>query len=211
MEYLRYKEPGAMYQQDTTYVKGSLVLHMIRHFLGEADFDRMIAAYLKKHEFSNVDSADLKEAIERAAGRNLSWFFEDWVVGGGGHPRFEVSYRWSPERKQVDLTVKQIQADLPFENEFRLPVEIEIADAGGSEDAPVRAVRLGDEGRPAGTDPADPRDVRQGRLARLRGRLRAADHRGARRALRRGSRRRSCGRRASSRTTSERTRGRSTR
>ncbi len=132
MEYLRYKDPGAMYQQDTTYVKGALVLHMIRHFLGEADFDRMIAAYLKKHEFSNVDSADLEEAIERAAGRNLSWFFEDWVVGGGGHPRFDVSYRWSPERKQVDLTVKQIQADLPFENEFRLPVEIEVAEAGGA-------------------------------------------------------------------------------
>ncbi len=132
MEYLRYKEPGAMYQQDTTYVKGSLVLHMIRHFLGDADFDRMIAAYLKAHEFSNVDSADLKEAIERAAGRNLTGFFEDWIVGGGGHPRFDVSYRWSPERKQVDLTVRQIQADLPFENEFRLPVEIEIADAGGA-------------------------------------------------------------------------------
>ena len=132
MEYLRYKDPGSMYQQETTYVKGSLVLHMIRHFLGDADFDRMIAAYLAKHEYSNVDSADLKEAIERAAGRNLSWFFEDWVVGGGGHPRFEVSYRWSPERKEVDLTVHQIQADLPFENEFRLPVEIEIADSSGA-------------------------------------------------------------------------------
>ena len=131
MEYLRYREPGAMYQQETTYVKGALVLHMIRHFLGDADFDRMIAAYLAKHEYSNVDSADLKEAIERAAGRNLSWFFEDWVVGGGGHPRFEVSYRWAPDRKEVDLTVRQIQADLPFENDFRLPVEVEIADSGG--------------------------------------------------------------------------------
>ena len=139
MEYLRYKEPGAMYQQETTYVKGALVLHMIRHFLGEADFDRMIAAYLKAHAYSSVDSADLKEAIERAAGRNLTWFFEDWVVGGGGHPRFDVSYRWSPERKQVDLTVKQIQADLPFENEFRLPVEVEIAEAAG---AKTHAVEL---------------------------------------------------------------------
>ena len=132
MEYLRYKEPGAMYQQETTYVKGALVLHMIRHFLGDADFDRMIAAYLAKHQYSNVDSADLREAIERAAGRNLSWFFEDWVVGGGGHPRFEVSYRWAADRKEVDLTVRQIQADLPFENDFRLPVEIEIADATGA-------------------------------------------------------------------------------
>ena len=31
----------------------------------------------------------------------------------------------------MDLTVKQIQADLPFENEFRLPVDVEIADASG--------------------------------------------------------------------------------
>jgi HEAT repeat protein len=53
-------------------------------------------------------------------------------VGGGGHPRFEVAYRWVPERKQVDLTVKQIQSDLPFENDFRLPVEVEIADASGA-------------------------------------------------------------------------------
>jgi aminopeptidase N len=154
MEYLRYKEPGAMYQQETTYVKGALVLHMIRHFLGEADFDRMIAAYLAKHEYSNVDSADLKEAIERAAGRNLTWFFEDWVVGGGGHPRFEVSYRWAPERKQLDLTVRQIQSDLPFENEFRLPVEIEIADAKGAKTHAVElsgwttTVALPAEGRP---------------------------------------------------------------
>jgi aminopeptidase N len=81
MEYLRYKEPGAMYQQETTYVKGALVLHMIRHFLGEGDFDRMIAAYLAKHEYSNVDSAIWKEAIERARGVT-SPPFEDWAAGG---------------------------------------------------------------------------------------------------------------------------------
>ncbi len=129
MEYLRYAEPTAMYQSELTYVKGSLVLHMVRHFMGDDDFYRMIADYLRRHEFSSVESADLSEAIELAAGRNFSWFFQDWVVGGGGHPRFEVSYQWVLERKQVDLTVKQIQSDLPFENEFRLPVDVEIADA----------------------------------------------------------------------------------
>src|SRR4029434_922470 len=104
MEYLHYKEPAAMYQEETTYVKGSLVLHMIRHFLGAAEFDRMISAYLKKHEFGSVESADLAEAIELAAGRNLSWFFSDWVVGGGGHPRSEVSYLSLAHRLQSDLT-----------------------------------------------------------------------------------------------------------
>src|SRR5689334_16616339 len=132
MEYLKYTEPGAMYQQDLTYVKGSLVLHMLRHFMGDADFYRMIGEYLRRHELGSVESADLYEAIELAAGRNFSAFFQDWVVGGGGHPRFDVSYRWVPERKQVDLTVRQIQADLPFENEFRLPVEVEVVDASGA-------------------------------------------------------------------------------
>ncbi len=132
MEYLRYNEPTQMYQTELTYVKGSLVLHMVRHFLGDADFSRMIADYLRRNQLSSVESADLAEAIELAAGRNFSWFFKDWVVGGGGHPRFDVSYRWVPERKQVDLTVRQIQSDLPFENDFRLPVEVEIADASGA-------------------------------------------------------------------------------
>ena len=132
MEYLKYTEPTAMYQSELTYVKGSLVLHMIRHFLGDDDFYRMIAAYLARHQLGSVESADLSEAIELAAGRNFSWFFQDWVVGGGGHPRFDVSYRWVPERKQVDLTVKQIQADLPFENDFRLPVEVEVVDGSGT-------------------------------------------------------------------------------
>jgi aminopeptidase N len=131
MEYFRYKEPGAMYQQQLTYLKGALVLHMLRHFLGDEAFYGALAWYLQKHEFSNVDSGDLREAIERSAGRNVAWFFEDWIQRSGGHPRFEVSYRWVPERQQVDLTVKQIQSDLPFENEFRLPVEIEIADESG--------------------------------------------------------------------------------
>ena len=131
MEFLHYAEPTAMYQTESTYVKGSLVLHMVRHFMGDDDFYRMITDYLHRHELSSVESADLSEAIELAAGRNFSWFFKDWVVGGGGHPRFDVSYRWVPERKSVDLTVKQIQSDLPFENEFRLPVDVEIADESG--------------------------------------------------------------------------------
>ncbi len=140
MEYLKYTEPTAMYQQELTYVKGSLVLHMLRHFMGDGDFYRMIGEYLRRHELGSVESADLYEAIERAAGRNYSWFFQDWVVGGGGHPRFDVSYRWVPERRQVDLTVRQIQADLPFENDFRLPVEVEVVDGSGA--AATHAVEL---------------------------------------------------------------------
>lgn len=36
------------------------------------------------------------------------------------------------ERQQVDLTVRQVQADLPFENLFRLPIDIEVVTATGA-------------------------------------------------------------------------------
>jgi aminopeptidase N len=132
MEYLRWAAPGEMYQEETTYIKGSLVLHMIRHLLGDESFFRSLGGYLRRHELGNVQSSDLEEALRQGSGRNLSWFFEDWVRGGGGHPVFQVSYRWAPERKQVDLSVKQTQADLPFENAFRMPIDVEIVTDGGS-------------------------------------------------------------------------------
>jgi aminopeptidase N len=132
MESYRWKEPAQMYQSQLTYIKGSLVLHMLRHFVGDDAFYSALSWYLRHNELSSVDSNDLREAFERAGGHNVSWFFQDWVQKGGGHPRLEVSYRWSAERKQVDLTVRQIQADLPFENDFRLPVDVEVADDAGA-------------------------------------------------------------------------------
>ena len=131
MEFFRYRSPRAMYQTETTYLKGSLVLHLLRHFLGDADFFSGLSEYLRKHAFGEVESADLQRALEQSTGRDLSWFFADWVSGGGGHPVFEVSTHWAPERRQVDLTVEQIHSDLPFENDFRLPVDVEIVTEDG--------------------------------------------------------------------------------
>jgi len=131
LEFLRYRAPGEMYQEETTYIKGSLVLHMLRHFVGDDMFFGALADYLEHYAFSQVDSVDFQRTLERKTGRNLSWFFDDWIVGGGGHPALRVSYLWVPERQAIDLTVQQVQADLPFENLFLLPVDVEILTAEG--------------------------------------------------------------------------------
>jgi aminopeptidase N len=132
LQFFRYESPGAMYQVETTYIKGAIVLQSLRHILGDDDFFRGIRDYLKRHEYSEVEATDLQAALERASGRNLSAFFGDWIVGGGGHPAFQVSQRYSPERNAVDLTIRQVQADLPFENSFTLPVDVEVVTASGS-------------------------------------------------------------------------------
>jgi aminopeptidase N len=79
-----------------------------------------------------VESGDLEAALREASGRNLRPFFEDWIRGGGGHPSFVVAYQYVPARRQVDLSIKQVHADLPFENAFRLPVQVEVVTAAGA-------------------------------------------------------------------------------
>ncbi|MGB5160173.1 MAG: M1 family aminopeptidase [Thermoanaerobaculia bacterium] len=133
LEFFRYDASGDMYQEETTYIKGSLVLHMLRHVAGDEVFFQALEGYLAAHAFSEVDSGDFQRTLEKETGHNLSWFFEDWIVGGGGHPSLQVSYLWVPERQEIDLTVEQVQADLPFEDLFHLPVDVEVLTAEGSE------------------------------------------------------------------------------
>jgi aminopeptidase N len=132
LQYFRYESSGDMYQQETTYIKGALVLQSLRHVLGDDDFFRGLRDYLKRHEYSEVEATELQSSLERASGRSLAAFFGDWIVGGGGHPVFQVAQRYSPRRKAVDLTIRQVQADQPFENSFTLPVDVEVATASGT-------------------------------------------------------------------------------
>jgi aminopeptidase N len=79
-----------------------------------------------------VDSRDFQRALEDSSGQNLDAFFEDWIRDGAGFPHLAVSSHWSPDRKQLDLSIDQLQADLPFENAFDLWLDIEIVTDSGS-------------------------------------------------------------------------------
>jgi len=83
---------------------------------------------LHQHEFGNVESHDLKIAIEEATGRNLSWFFEQWVTGAG-HPQFEVQHEYVPDRQMLNLNIKQTQPLVEGQGIFTLPAKITIATA----------------------------------------------------------------------------------
>ena len=111
------------------YEKGSCVVDMLRSTLGDDAFFRSLAHYLKKFEFGVAETNDFKVAIEEATGRNLHWFFDQWLYKAG-YPELEVEYEWQREQKVLRLSVKQVQQledkEVPL---FRLPVEIEIVTA----------------------------------------------------------------------------------
>jgi aminopeptidase N len=109
-----------------TYNKGCGVLHMLRAVLGDDLWWKAIRHYVKKHALQNVETNDLKVAIEEATGRSLDWFFDEWLYKAG-HPEFEVSWSYDAGNKQVELKVKQNQETKEAVPVFRMPVIIELA------------------------------------------------------------------------------------
>jgi aminopeptidase N len=91
------------------YEKGGRVLHMLRYLLGDDAFWRALAHYLDKHRHGVVESRDLARAVEEATGKNLDWFFSQWVIDGAGHPELDVAIRWNADDNLATVTVEQRQ------------------------------------------------------------------------------------------------------
>jgi aminopeptidase N len=115
---------------DNAYGKGGLVLDMLRHQIGEDAFYRALKHYLEVNRGKNVVTADLAKAIEEATHVNVDQFFSQWLYGAGA-PKFDLSYTYDAEKRQVMLTVKQTQKTEGRVGLFRVPVDVEIMTTSG--------------------------------------------------------------------------------
>lgn len=61
------------------YQKGGYVLHRLREALGDELFWRGIRAYTRAHAGQPVTTADFKQAMQTASGRDLGEFFRQWI------------------------------------------------------------------------------------------------------------------------------------
>ena len=121
----------------TTYQKGGTVIHTLRQYIGDQAFWKGINAYLNLHKFNNVETADLRKAMEQASGKDLGWFFEQWIYGAG-YPKLTVTQNWTPGTKTLRLTVTQTQQlDKITPVAFRLPMDLEIKTASGAVTKPI--------------------------------------------------------------------------
>ncbi|MFN7144242.1 MAG: M1 family aminopeptidase [Myxococcota bacterium] len=121
------------------YDKGGLVVHMLRGVLGDDRFFAALRAYEAEFHLGNATTADLEASLERSAGEDLGWFFDQWVYGVG-----EPTYTWgwavtrAGEGWQLDVAIDQ---DLP---DFRMPVPVRVTYAdGASEDVTVEVTGAG--------------------------------------------------------------------
>ncbi len=112
-----YRDPATMFDRHT-YPKGGWVLHMLRRELGDAAFQRAIHLYAERNAFGLVETSDLQRAVREASGRNLDWFFEQWVYAPG-HPRLHTRWHWDPSHATLVVEIEQLQ-DRVFEFQLDL-------------------------------------------------------------------------------------------
>ena len=79
---------------------------MLQDHLGDDAFKRSIQHYTKENIHKNVETPDLKKAIEEITGQNLDWFFRQWVYEAG-FPEYEVKWAYNQRNRTVKLNIKQ--------------------------------------------------------------------------------------------------------
>ena len=125
----------------TTYQKGGAVIHTLRETVGTENFWKAINIYLNRYKFQNVETSNLQKVMEEVSGKNLEWFFKQWVYGGG-YPKLNVKQVYNPSSKLLKLTVSQTQSSNKLIPEaFILPMDIEITTAHGTKTEKIEITR----------------------------------------------------------------------
>jgi len=133
---LRYESSMDMFD-GVTYAKGACVLHALRGLLGDEAWWKGIRRYVAAHKFQVVDSDDFRKAMEAASGKDLKWFFDQWVYKAG-HPELKVRWHFEDADKTIRIQVQQTQAIDDQTPLFRLPTTLEITeDAGKTRVVPI--------------------------------------------------------------------------
>jgi hypothetical protein len=65
--------------QVMTYTKASVVFRMLRELLGEDVFRQVLRTYYERHKLGHVTRADFERAAADVSGRDLGWFFHQWL------------------------------------------------------------------------------------------------------------------------------------
>ncbi len=105
------------------YDKTALIFHMLRAELGEEAFRDGLRGFWRDHRFKVAAWPDLQAAFEVASGRDLAWFFEQWVAQPGA-PSIELLDAAHATGEQGHLVTVTLRQDDPV-RQMRLPIFLE--------------------------------------------------------------------------------------
>jgi len=122
-----------IFSSNLSYDKASLVLHMLRGIVGDANFFMILKTYIASPElaYSTAETKDFLKIAEDVSGMNLDYFFQEWIYGEF-YPKYV--YNWSKTKLAnnqygLTLTINQKRNKIP--SFFTMPVQIKVKFAQG--------------------------------------------------------------------------------
>ncbi len=104
-----------------SYQKGGVILHMLRHTLGDSAFFAGWRQYLHDNAYGTGEASQLRLALEKVSGRDLKPFFDQWFYGSG-HPVLDIQYHYHDTTGggRLHLTVTQRTKKI-----WQIPLEVD--------------------------------------------------------------------------------------
>ena len=118
------------------YQKGAWVLHMLRGMMGDEAFWTGIRSYYRAHQDGHATTADFRGEMERASGRDLRGFFDQWLTRGG---LVRVDGDWDYRADAKSITIRLTQRDSA--RLFAMPLQVGVYTAGSATPA-ITTVQL---------------------------------------------------------------------
>jgi len=91
-----------------TYSKGACILHQLRTVIGDDAFFSGLKMYLTRHAHGSAEMHQLRLIMEEVTGRDLNWFFNQWMFDNG-HPELTIVYHFDTAQQRNFMVVNQTQ------------------------------------------------------------------------------------------------------
>lgn len=113
----------ALMHSTNVYQKGSWVLHMLRHRVGDEVFWAGIREYYRRYRDATVLTTDLRRVFEQISDQDLEQFFEQWIFKPG-HPILVGSWHYDAAAGEVLVDLRQTQdSGVVFATELEIGIE----------------------------------------------------------------------------------------
>lgn len=104
------------------YGKSAMVFHMLKNLAGEDIFYKALGFFIQKNRFAAASWKDIEDAFVFASGKDLGWFFRQWV-DEKGMPELEL--------KNIKLRYQGLKTIVSFElsqkgQNFKIPVPVTV-------------------------------------------------------------------------------------
>lgn len=97
-----------------SYQKGSWILHMLRNEVGDSTFQKIVQTYYQQYKGSNADTRDFETVAEKVSGKNLKWFFDQWLYRPG-IPQLQIEKKIDNDDVKLRITQQGVKFDFSLE------------------------------------------------------------------------------------------------